>query len=221
MGFTASVFAQMTLDDLAIRTSPHGLIILGVVPADKQTGCMVLLGPAPNFWQVFSASSEALDGQVDPIDRWSTRVVGLLAKGVNARAVLPFGGPPFAPFLTYAQTSNRAWISHVGMLVHDTQGLLISYRGALEFECNLTHDTPILPRPCDRCAAKPCATACPVGALTPNGYDVDRCKAYLRTDAGAACLNKGCAVRRICPISDGAQRDVAQSALHMRAFLGA
>ncbi len=211
----------MKLDKVSHMAQPYGLDVLGVVPADKSHGCLVLFGPAADFWTVFSASSEGLDGQINPVDRWSTRVFEQLSKETGARALLPFGGPPYAPFLTYAQQSGRAWLSHVGMLVHDTQGLLISYRGALEFDHDIADLSVNSARPCDDCLAKPCANACPVDALNAGGYDVEKCKSYLRTPEGTDCLNKGCAVRRICPISKGANRSEQQSALHMRAFVGA
>jgi len=211
-----AIRAQMTLDDIADHVAQHGLQILGVTSDDET---LVLLGPSPQFWGVFSASSEYQDGTPDPIDRWTTRVFAALAATVGARAILPYDGPPYAPFLTWAENSGHAWSSPVGMLVHSEHGLMVSYRGALAFD-NPLIDQPTATRPCDTCSGKPCATACPIGALTPSGYDVDACRAYIKTNAGADCLNKGCAVRRICPISKGAQRSEAQSALHMRAFAG-
>ncbi|NBR88334.1 MAG: hypothetical protein EBS68_00235 [Rhodobacteraceae bacterium] len=69
---------------------------------------------------------------------------------------------------------------------------------------------------CPTCA-QPCTTACPIGALTPAGYDVPRCRAYIATPEGAPCLTQGCAVRRACPVSAG-RRLPEQSAWHMEQF---
>ena len=70
--------------------------------------------------------------------------------------------------------------------------------------------------PCDTCPA-PCLTACPVGALGPQPYDVPKCKAFLDTGAGSGCMEAGCLVRRACPVGHSS-RQPAQLAFHMKAF---
>ena len=67
----------------------------------------------------------------DPVDRWSRRVIGRLACDLGAKALFPFGGPPYHPFYQWALRTGRAWESPVRLLVHDTQGLMVSFRGAL------------------------------------------------------------------------------------------
>ncbi|MBS8226880.1 ferredoxin, partial [Vannielia litorea] len=61
-------------------------------------------------------------------------------------------------------------------------------------------------------------TACPVNALSASGYDTGACHAYLDTPEGADCLNRGCKVRRACPVSAAFPRVEAQSAFHMDHF---
>lgn len=178
---------------------------------------LVLLGPAgPDFWEHASAAPEFADGTPDPLDRWSRRVIGALANGLGARALFPWDGPPWPPFTGWARRSGRAWPSPVGLLVHDTQGLMLSYRGALALPHRIALP-PAIPRPCDTCAGQPCRTACPVGALSPDGYDVAGCKSDLDRP-GNTCMARGCAVRRACPLSHGAARTEAQSAFHMGYF---
>ena len=79
-------------------------------------------------------------------------------------------------------------------------------------------ECPPVPKPCDVCLGKPCLTACPVGALDGQGYDLAACHRFLDTDAGCDCMAMGCAVRRACPISQRFARNPAQSAYHMTAF---
>ncbi len=207
--------------DSAVRD--YGLIQSGAFhPKEakgEKWGTLVLLSPAPDFWTRFQTSPEYSNGGRDPIDNWSKRVITRLANHLGATPVFPFGGPPYAPFLDYAKHSGRAFSSPVGMLVHDTQGLMVSYRGALGFveKLPLPNHTP--KSPCDSCLSKPCLTACPVGAfdtIKADGfYNVRACKDFLQTNTG--CLN-GCKVRRSCPISAGAGRTPTHSAYHMQVF---
>lgn len=185
--------------------------------APEGCGTLVLLGPKePGFWAHVTGEPEFQDGAPDPIDRWSTRVISGLAEDLGVKAHFPFGGPPFEPFFTWAAASGAAWASPVMILVQAEAGLMVSYRGALAFAERIALPAPAA-KPCPTCA-QPCATACPVGALTPEGYDTDRCHAYLDTSAGADCLKRGCAVRRACPVSKSYGRSAAQSAYHMGMF---
>ena len=141
-------------------------------------------------------------------------MIGRLACVLGTKAVFPFGGPPWRPFTGWARRSGRAWPSPVGLLVHDRAGLWISYRGGLLLEEEAPAADAL--RPCDACS-KPCLSACPVNALTPDRYDVAACHAVLDTPGGQDSLQGGCLVRRACPVGAG-RRDPAQSAFHMKAF---
>ena len=125
------------LDRIARAAGAHHLAVLGTVSGgDRPPGVatLVLLGPRePGFWTAFTAAPEYGDGAPDPLDRWSSRVIGDLAQALDATAYFPFGGPPYQPFIAWAQASGRAHVSPVGLLVHDTAGLMVSYRGALGF----------------------------------------------------------------------------------------
>lgn len=181
---------------------------------DAQT--VVLLGPdEPGFWDALKASPEW--GGPDPVDRWSARVIGAWAAEIGAEAFFPFGGPPYHPFIGWAQRTGRVHSSPVGLLIHDEAGLFVSFRGALALPERLELDAPE-PSPCETCAERPCLSACPVDALKGDRYDVPACKAFLRT--GADCLTHGCRARRACPVSQGWGRDAEQSAYHMQNFLG-
>ncbi|MFT7594146.1 MAG: hypothetical protein ACI8R4_001464 [Paracoccaceae bacterium] len=204
-----------------------GLLTMGALHPDRTQakgltgGTLILLGAATAFWPVFTASPEVQDGQPDPIDRWSTRVVGDLATHLNARAYYPFGGPPYTPFIDWALKSGRAFSSPTGMMVHDRVGLLISYRGALHFAdpFDIPTATATAASPCDSCADQPCTTACPVAALNATAaYDLTACHTYLDTPPGQSCMIQGCAARLACPLSAGAGRHPNQSAQHMKAF---
>ena len=209
--------------DIDRKLRPAGLTLLlditpeadDAVPEGTQT--LALIGPeGPAFWTRFSTSTEYLDGNPDPLDRWSRRMIDPIARSLGGTAIYPFGGPPWHPFVRWATRSARAWTSPVGLLVHDRHGLFVSFRAALALPMTFKDRAPQPERPCDTCPSQPCLTACPPRALGEDGYDLPACHAYLDTRDGNACMS-GCLVRKACPI--GADlRPQAQSAFHMSAF---
>lgn len=216
----------MTYAALEAGAKTRHLSILGGFHPDPDdnvpNGCrtLLMLGPdEPDFWAAFTQSSEYCDGNADPMDRWSERVIAGWASDLGATPMFPFGGPPYLPFYSWATRSGRTAASPVQFLVHDRAGLFVSFRGALALPVKV--ELPTVPTPpCQTCSDEPCKTACPVSALTPAGYDVAACKTYLDTSAGADCVENGCAVRRACPVSQKFGRLPAQSAYHMRQFKG-
>lgn len=180
-------------------------------------GTIILLGPRePGFWQYVTGEPEFQDDRSDPLDRWSARVIAGLAVSLGAEALFPFGTPAL-PFIRWALRSKRSHTSPVGLLVHDEAGLMVSFRGALLFPGRL--DLPETPEnPCTTCDKKPCLSACPVGALTGDGYNLAKCHAFLDTPNGAACMSGGCLVRQSCPVSKSYGRRAEQSAYHMAQF---
>ncbi len=187
----------------------------------KLSATLVLLGIAGRAtWRRFARSDESADGRPDALDRWSRRVVGELARGLDATAFFPFGGPPHLPFYRWAQRAEPVHPSRLGILIHPDWGLWHSYRGALGFADRLALREPdARPRPCDDCADTPCLSACPVGAFTSRGYDVSACAAHLSQPAGADCMDRGCAARRACPVGAGHAYAAEQASFHMRNFL--
>ncbi|MFV0359713.1 ferredoxin [Tropicimonas sp.] len=218
-----SSFAEYEATD---RTAAeHWLSIMGGFhPAPDEAGLppgtatLLLLAPRePGFWPEVSAAPEFRDGNPDPLDRWSRRVIGGWAQASRAAALFPFDGPPYLPFFDWARRTGHAWPSPVAMLVHDRAGLFLSIRGALALTRRIALPGAA-PRPCDTCKTSPCRSACPVDALASTGYDLTACHRYLDTAEGTDCLENGCAARRVCPVSRRYPRSPAQSAFHMRAF---
>jgi hypothetical protein len=212
------VAALSLIEEMAGR---HRLAVLGGFHCDGEaalprgTRTVLLLGPGARFWPHLQEAAE-WDGAPDPIDRWSRRVIGRMACDLGGKALFPFDGPPWHPFFRWALRTGRMWQGPVRLLVHDTQGLWVSFRGALALK-----EAVVLPpggaSPCEGCAA-PCLTACPAGALGAAGYDVPACHGYLDTAPGQDCMGQGCAVRRACPVSQRYDRMPEQSAWHMARF---
>ena len=216
----------MNFSSLQTQAQTRHLTILGGFhPNDADQapkGCktLLLLGPDdPHFWPAFKNSPEWQDRAPDPMDRWSTRVIGDWAADIDASALYPFGGAPFLPFFTWAKRTGRTHASPIMLLVHDTAGLMVSFRGALALQQHIDLPEPPL-SPCATCTGQPCRTACPVGALDGTGYDVSSCTSFLDSQAGDDCMTAGCLARRSCPVSQAYPRAAAQSAYHMKLFKG-
>ena len=207
-----------TVELLDEQVATFGLFVMGHVSEGEET--IILVGADQEFWDCLKQSPEFTDTLPDPIDRWSKRLLNKLAADYNGSAVFPSDGPPFAPFISWATQSGRFWQSPTGMLIHDTAGLMVSIRGAIKIPLVLAPQIT-QPSPCNSCVGRPCATACPISALsTEHFYDVPKCKTYLNTPQGEDCMTGGCLVRQICPVSQSFDRPLKQSAFHMNAFMG-
>jgi len=216
----------MDLATIRSRIAEHGLSFRGAF--HPETGeapgrTLVLVGfVGSENWPTFVASPEAADGQPDPLDRWSSRVITAVAQLLAATPLFPFGGPPFLPFQRWAQQAEPVHPSPLGILIHPDWGLWHAYRGALAFADRI--DLPLSnrrPSPCDSCTDKPCLTACPVNAFTPSGFDVPACVGHISAPAGADCVTAGCRARRACPVAPQYRHVPAQAEFHQRAFLAA
>lgn len=212
-------------DTVVTGARAHGLGVVGwfhptaedLVPGSP--GTMLLLGPdGPQMWDAFQTAPEANDGEPHPMDRWSRRVIGDLADRTQAKALFPFGGPPWLAFQRWASRGEDARQSPTVLQVTSARGLWASYRGALAFADRL--DLP--PRnhsdPCLDCPA-PCLTACPVDAFAGSTYNVPTCVEHL--SSGPVDCRNGCLVRRACPAGANLGLPTEQRAFHMAAFLAA
>lgn len=183
---------------------------------------LVLLGfVGSSHWAAFKAAPESRDGAPDPLDRWSRRLTETLAARHGARALLPFGGPPWLPFQRWAQRAEPLHVSPLHLLIHPVYGLWHAYRGALAFEQRLEVPTVVRGQsPCASCAAKPCLTSCPVQAFRPEGLDLVRCRAHLRAAVGRACYERACLARAACPVGAEHHYGPEQARFHVAAFAG-
>jgi epoxyqueuosine reductase len=217
---------QVSLARIEALAAAQQLAVLGGFVCQDEPGLpegtrsLLLLGPKePGYWPHVTAQPEwaefLTENKPDPVDRWSRRAVGGIACDLGARALFPFGGPPYHPFYQWALRTGRVWDSPVRLLVQAEQGLLVSFRGALALKQVV--EVPRGVRPCDTCA-RPCLAACPVAALTATGYDLPACHDFLDRPEGADCMKSGCAVRRACPVSLGYARLPEHSAYHMGTF---
>ena len=206
-----------------MATSPMARAAVPAQPDGRESLTLVLVGNlGGSLWPAFRAAPEARDGRPDPLNRWCARMIGGLAAELGGLALYPSDGPPYRPFLSWARRAEPVHASPLGLLIHPDHGLWHAYRGAIALAEDLAPQPPAArPSPCESCAGKPCLAACPAGAFTAAGYDVDACAGHLAAPAGADCLDLGCRARRACPVGRGRHFGPAQARFHMEAFLAA
>ncbi|HVY98006.1 MAG TPA: ferredoxin [Dongiaceae bacterium] len=220
-------------DDLAAALAAHGMMLRGgfsplgpedAVPAldgGRPVRTLLLVGNAgPAMYGHFFAAGESDGPLANALDSWTRRVIEPIAARSGARALFPFGGPPWHPFQRWAKRAEGLRASPLGILIHPEFGLWHAYRAALLFEREL--ELPAarsLAHPCDDCAGRPCLATCPVGAITAEGYDAARCAAHVAGPAGPDCRTGGCLARRACPVGRDHVYPARAMEFHMAAFL--
>ena len=173
--------------------------------------------PTSGFWASFE-SNRPLD--TNPLEKWTTEVLSIIAADLKADVVFPFEGPPFIPVLSWAERAEPVYSSPFGAFIHPELGLWHSYRGVLLFKEKI--DLPAIddaPSPCQTCQDQPCITTCPVNAIKPGDFNVEACVGFLAAKKGDACLQGGCLARRACPIGQEHIYEPAQANFHLNAFL--
>jgi hypothetical protein len=190
------------------------------LPDGRTAATVVLVGNVGHaMWQVFRRALVD-SAEPHPLNTWTRRVLTPVAGEWGAHVLFPFEGPPYLPFLRWAQRAESVTPSPIGPLIHPDYGLWHAYRGALVFAESM--ELPPLvrrPSPCESCAGRPCLSACPVDALAPGQFDVDRCRDHIASEAGSDCLQGGCLARRACPVGAKFRYPAEQAHFHTLAFL--
>jgi hypothetical protein len=168
----------------------------------------------------FFNSTESTGRAADALDSWTRRMVEPIAARFGARALFPFGGPPWHPFQRWAKRAEGLRASPLGILIHPDFGLWHAYRAALLFDTPIALPERAVPgHPCDSCIDKPCLSTCPVGAITPAGYDSEGCARHVASPTGSDCRSGGCLARRACPVGRDHLYPARAMGFHMAAFI--
>jgi ferredoxin len=187
------------------------------VPPD--TRFVILIGNAGTG--MFRRFARERDPLHDTLDGWTRVAVEALAAELDATPVYPFD-KPYPPILTWARKGGAGHVSPLGLNIHPVHGLWHAYRAALLFKVAVDLPPPTSrPSPCDACVARPCLSACPVGAFTGHGYDETACITHIASPAGQDCMRRGCLARHACPVGQAYAYEPAQAQFHMRAHVKA
>jgi hypothetical protein len=222
----AARFEALCAETLALGLAVRGAFHPAPAEFDAQlpgacAGTIVLLGFTGSLqWQSFQRSAEAGDGMAHPLDRWSRRVIGSLARQYGGFDFYPNGSTPPVPFQRLAARCEPVHASPIGLSIHPHWGLWHAYRGGLVLpdRLRLPSAEPSA-SPCAGCAAKPCLSACPVDAFGAAAFDLNACVEHVTSAAGADCRDRGCRARRACPVGEPYRYLPEQARFHMRAFL--
>ncbi len=226
-----------TLDDIHRLAQQHGLVVRGgfVVDESDQVPCideriaavtLVLFGNVgSSLWTCFSNSKEYADRLPDPLNRWSERIGEQIASRLSGRALFPFGGPPYQPFIEWAKKSESLRHSKIGMLIHSQYGLWHAYRFAVALPELIVglKTTQAVDDICQRCVEQPCLSTCPVGAFSTSGYDVAVCYDFLKDakqESGrqSGACREGCQARQACPQGHQFRYQTQHERFHMDAI---
>ena len=102
----AELKAARLSDDIGRRLSPHGLHLLGWFKnADDQPSALIG-NTGSSHWPSYLQSPEAGDGQTDPMNRWTQRIVGKVADELTCEVRYPFGDDLW-PFQQWALSATH------------------------------------------------------------------------------------------------------------------
>lgn len=222
------------MKDVAAVLEREGLLLRGclnfdddeqrpVGPSGAPARAIILVGTAGGrYWQAFR---RWLDRQPDvlanPLDTWSREIIANAASACGGRVIMP-NDRPYQPFQQWAMRAEGLRPSPIGLLMHPRFGLWHAYRGAILLDQQVdASDVRKEIHHCDACDAKPCLSACPVGAYSMAGFAHERCLGHVRSGDGSICRDLGCVARNACPIGTAWRYPAAVQAFHQRAFSGA
>lgn len=232
--------SPIDLSQLEVRFAGQGLSIFGALELDERHCAKgegdfsgqyaMLIGNAGHaMWPFFSQSSEYSDGQKDPMNRWTKRIVSETMRDVVCEIRHPFD-EPYWPFQRIACEAMNIQPSPLGILIHPDYGLWHAFRAiiivnqnsslALDIE-NMIHQVQKSFHPCDTCIQKPCLTSCPVSAFDGTGLDRSGCFTHLDSNSEPDCMTIGCGARNACPVGAAYKYENAQIEFHMKSYRGA
>lgn len=182
--------------------------------------CQALLlgNGGTGFWRELSSRHQVQIGADNPVDRY---VIETVEKTLNPSDLLKviYPGNHFAPLTKLGKLCGWHHVSPLGLGIHGEYGVWFAYR-ALVLVTRQFEPSPLATAdantgrlsPCQRCASKPCITACPASAVSKNGFRVKTCTAHRLADYSSCRLT--CHARSACPVGTQHHYSAEQMAYH-------
>lgn len=228
---------DLLLDKIATDLALLGMTVTGVYPVTDQDRTfvgakarwLILIGNhASHMWHAFQADHPDLS-QDNPLDTWTRDKIDALAAKHHLRAIYPFDGPPYLPFISWSKRDSSLQQSPFGPLFHPRFGLWHALRGGLICDHDVTPALKEQAKPpfgCDNCLDQPCLNACPVEALGQGRYDVPACLNHLKSEQNKtdlasdhSCFDQGCRARHACPVGQDYAYEPDHAHFHMVQFV--
>ena len=148
----------------------------------------------------------AVSGDIDhPIDAYACRVITEILeedlKGQRFEIIYPAGhtGHPFYGLQDLGVVAGWHHTSPFLVGINPVWGSWYAYRAVVLTNSHYQPASmPASPSPCSACRTDDCVVACPVGAVSRDGFDMETCLQYRQTD-GSHCQDK-CLARMACPV---------------------
>ena len=218
-----------SLSDLILRLEGNGLTLLGSFSLGEgekplpdralQPKRIAIIGNIGSMvWPVFEKARLELPSLT--LDQWTEDVIGRIAKDVGLEAVYPFKGPPYHPFIRWANRTGVLFSSPIGLTIHPTYGLWLAFRAAFLIDHDLDLPETAAEHPCESCRDRPCLSSCPVSAFTEEGYQFDACLQHVASPDNV-CRSGGCLARVACPVGQDYRYRQPHAAFHMQQLLRA
>ena len=139
---------------------------------------MLLIGPRePFFGKFLKQVKEYHDGEGDPLDRWSERILKSIAKNNNLRLIFLLIKIKIGHFILGHLNVMRLIPLPLKCLFTIKKDFSLSFQGStrLKLQSSVSYETHSV---CTDCS-KPCENSCPVDALNSNGYNSKKCIEYI------------------------------------------
>ena len=153
------------------------------------------------LWQAVQESPFA--DKEHPIDHFSLHIISsFLEQELQCRyqTIYPFGQPNI-PLQALGKLAGWRHFTPFRLGMHPEFGSWFAYRSVALTDSNLTPSSPATDaNPCDTCLEKPCITACPAQALSPESEDngLEKCIRF-RLKSDSVC-QVNCLSRCACPV---------------------
>lgn len=190
-GLEARVLGR-SYDDRA----PPSLRLASLAPFAR-SGLLLISGGSA-FFENFLRNKR---DEPDPLDAYTRRLVDSLLEplrgaGVRLRVHYPFWNESEPlPFQKIARAAGLG-PSLLGLDLHPRFGPWAAYRALLLLDLALEDGEVSDFEPCIGCPA-PCIEVCPVGAVSNEGWNAERCMDHRLVDGGCS---EGCHSRLACPV---------------------
>ncbi len=198
------------IDAAALPATVHAALLRDFAPAHAVRQLILIGNAGPTLWRALQA--DGARGS-DPIDEFSLRTVAAWfaaqCPGHRHTVLYPGERPVGLQALGRLAGWHHAPPFKVGILPY--WGSWFGYRVALLADSALPATAPLtVDSPCERCANRPCVTACPARAMADGEFSLERCVAHRRQPASPC--RSACLARDACPVGRAQRYDDA----HMR-----